>query len=117
VACYPTFATLAGDTLPDLLVEAEVPDDARVTFTGRERGPRAQAEWGRVFRISGAHGNAPALSALREHALAAAERAGIALAPGSTVRVYRAAYATAPELWGRAPCNVTLLSSFRFAPP
>jgi hypothetical protein len=113
VACYPTFATLTGDTLPDLLVEAEAPDGARITFTGRERGPRTQAEWGRVFRISGAYGDAPALSALREHALAVAERAGIALAPGSILSVYRADYATAPELWNRAPRNATLLSSFR----
>jgi hypothetical protein len=112
VACYPTFAALAGDTLPDLLIEAEGPDGARVTFPGRERGPRTQAEWGRVFRISGAYGDAPALSALHEHALAAAERAGVALAPGSTLRVYRADYATAPELWNRAPRNVTLLSTF-----
>ena len=116
VACYPTFAALAGDTLPDLLVEAEAPSGERVRFTGRERGPRSQAEWGRVFRISGAYGGPPAVAALREHAIAAAKDAGVALAPGSAVRVFRAAYATAPELWNSPPRNATLLTSFRLDP-
>ncbi|HEX3852892.1 MAG TPA: hypothetical protein VHW01_18140, partial [Polyangiaceae bacterium] len=116
VACYPTFAGLAGDTLPDLLIEARSTDGERVHFTGRERGPRSQAEWGRVFRISGAYGGPPALSALREHALAAAEGAGVTLAPGSDVRVYRAAYATAPELWNNPPRSATLLTTFRLEP-
>jgi hypothetical protein len=116
VACYPTFAGVIGDTLPDLLVEAESPAGARVRFTGRERGPRTQAEWGRVFRISGAYGEPPDKSSLREHALAAAERAGVQLMPGSTLRVYRADYATAPELWNTAPRSTTLLSQFRLDP-
>jgi hypothetical protein len=112
IACYPTFAAIIGDTLPDLLIEAESEAGERVRFTGRERGPRTQAEWGRVFRISGAYGGAPNARALREHALTSAERAGISLAPGSTLRVYRADYATAPELWNRAPTHAVLLSSF-----
>jgi hypothetical protein len=116
VACYPTFAALTGDTLPDLLIEAESPSGERAHFTGRERGARTQAEWGRVFRISGAYGGPPAIGALREHAVAAAERAGVPLAPGSAVRVYRAAYATAPELWNSAPRSTTLLTSFRLDP-
>jgi len=116
IACYPTFAAIAADTLPDLLVEAEAPGGQRVRFTGRERGPRTQAEWGRVFRISGVYGSPPAANALREHALESARRAGLSLAPGSTLRVYRADFATAPELWQRAPQNALLLTSFRLEP-
>lgn len=113
IACYPTFAAITGNTLPDLLIEAESPTGERTRFTGRERGPRTQAEWGRVFRISGVYGSPPDAHALREHALASAQRAGIPLAPGSTLRVYRADYATLPELWNHPPQNAVLLSSFR----
>ena len=116
IACYPTFAAIIGDSLPDLLIEAESASAQPVRFTGRERGPRTQAEWGRVFRISGAYGSPPDARALREHALDAARRTGIALLPGSTVRVFRADYATQPELWNRAPRNAVLLSSFRLEP-
>ncbi|HKO52901.1 MAG TPA: HTTM domain-containing protein [Polyangiaceae bacterium] len=113
IACYPTFAAIIGDTLPDLLIEAESSTGQRVRFTGRERGPRTQAEWGRVFRISGAYGGPPDAPALREHALASAERAGISVAKGSTLSVYRANYSTAPELWDRPPQNAVLLHSFQ----
>ena len=116
IACYPTFAAIIADTLPDLLIEAESSTGERVRFTGRERGPRTQAEWGRVFRISGVYGTPPDENALRQHALAAAQRAGISLALGSTLRVYRADYFTAPELWGPAPRNEVLLGNFRFEP-
>jgi hypothetical protein len=115
IACYPTFAGITADFLPDLLIEAESPTGQRVRFTGRERAPRAQAEWGRVFRISGAYGGPPDANALREHAFDAAQRAGIALAAGSTLRVYRADYSTVPELWDRAPQNTVLLSSFQLS--
>ncbi len=116
VACYPTFAGIVGDTLPDILIEAEAPSGERLRFTGRELVPRSQAEWGRVFRISGAYGDAPALTALPEHAISAALRAGVTLGRGRTVRVYRAQYATAPELWNSAPLSSTLLTTFRFEP-
>ncbi|MEI9952859.1 MAG: HTTM domain-containing protein [Pseudomonadota bacterium] len=116
IACYPTFAAIIGDTLPDLLLEAQSPTGQSVRFTGRERGPRTQAEWGRVFRISGVYGSPPDAPALHEHALAAAQRAGISLAKGSTVRVYRADYATTPELWNRPPRDAVLLTDFRYEP-
>lgn len=112
IACYPTFAAIIGDTLPDLLIEAERPEGQKVSFTGRERGPRSQAEWGRVFRIAGVYGSPANARDLREHALDAARSAEISLAPGSTLRVYRAHYATAPELWQRPPREPQLLTSF-----
>lgn len=110
VACYPTFAQATGDTLPDLLVEFSAPHAAPVRLTGREQGPRSQAEWGRIFRMSGAYGDRPAQAALREHALAVAANAQLTLAPGSIVRVYRARYATAPERWHEPPSDLVLLS-------
>ena len=113
IACYPTFAAIVGNTLPDLFVEADSPTGEPVRFTGREHGPRSQAEWGRVFRISGVYGSPPNPAALREHAFASAARAGVSLAPGSTVRVYRAEYFTRPELWSEPPRNSVLLSTFR----
>lgn len=116
IACYPTFAYVIGDTLPDLLIEAEAPDGSRARFTGRERGPRTQAEWGRVFRISGAYGNPTDPRVLREHALRAASNAGLALIPGSTFSVYRADYFTAPERWHLAPQKLALLTRFRLEP-
>jgi len=112
IACYPTFAGIIGDRLPDLLVETESPAGERIRFTGRERAPRTQAEWGRVFRISGVYGSPPDASALRDHALAAAARAGLSITPGSLVRVYRADYATSPEAWQKAPSNPVLLTTF-----
>src|SRR6478609_6279882 len=89
IACYPTFAAIIGDTLPDLLIEAEFPAGQTVRFTGRERVARTQAEWGRVFRISGVYGSPANANDLREHALDAARRAEVSLSPGCTVRVYR----------------------------
>jgi len=112
IACYPTFAAIIADTLPDLLIEAESPAGQVVRFTGRERAPRTQAEWGRVFRISGAYGTPANVADLRAHALAAARRAGISLSPGSTLRVYRANFATAPELWQRPPTDRVPLTHF-----
>jgi hypothetical protein len=112
IACYPTFAAIIGDTLPDLLIEAEAPEGQMVRFTGREHAPRSQAEWGRVFRISGVYGSPANARDLREHALDAARRAEVNLAPGSAVRVYRANFATAPELWQSPPRDPLLLTSF-----
>jgi len=112
IACYPTFAGVIADSLPDLFVEVESPTRERLRFTGRERAPRTQAEWGRVFRISGAYGSPPDANALREHAFASAERAQISIAPGSRVSVYRADYATQPEHWHDAPKNAALLTTF-----
>ncbi len=114
VACYPTFAGIVGNALPDVLVETEAPNGELLRFTGRELTPRSQAEWGRVFRISGAYGGPPALAALREHAISSARQAGVTLTRGAEVRVYRAQYATAPELWHSAPLSSTLLTTFRF---
>jgi len=116
IACYPTFAAIIADSLPDLLIEAESASGQPMRFSGRERAARTQAEWGRVFRISGVYGSPADARALREHALDAARRAQIALSPGTTLRVYRADYATEPELWNSAPRNLHLLSSFRVEP-
>lgn len=115
IACYPTFAAIIGDTLPDLLIEAESPGGPTVRFNGRERAPRSQAEWGRVFRIAGVYGSPANAHDLREHALDSARRAKIELTPDSTVRVYRVSYATAPERWQEPPQAPLLLTSFTLA--
>jgi hypothetical protein len=112
IACYPTFAQTIGETLPDLLMVATSPSGDQVRFTGRERGPRSQAEWGRVFRISGAYGDTPNAAALRQHALLAAQRGHVPLLRAAPIAVYRAEFATAPELWRKAPRALRLLLTF-----
>jgi hypothetical protein len=109
-ACYPTFQWLQPNVLPELVMEAESPAGVRTAFTGRERAPRSQAEWGRVFRLSGAWGDAPDAAKLREHALLSARRAGVALEPGTRVDVYRADCETHPERWAAPPRRRALLT-------
>lgn len=67
-ACYPTFAHVQPHEIPDLLVEATMADGSTRRLTGREHAVRSQADWGHVFRISGAYGDAPDVVALRAHA-------------------------------------------------
>ncbi|MBS2016038.1 MAG: HTTM domain-containing protein [Deltaproteobacteria bacterium] len=104
-ACYPTFSHVQPHEIPDLLVEVTTTDEAVRRLTGREHALRSQADWGRVFRISGAYGDAPNVAALREHARAVMESAVPPIAPGaaSQVRVLRVLVATAPSRWGETP--------------
>ena len=108
-ACYPTFAHVQGATIPEALVEVVMRDGATLRLTGRERRARSQSEWGRVFRLSGAYGDAPPAAALREHARAVALDAGVVAAEIARVRILRADVATAPEAWGDAPRGGALL--------
>jgi len=109
-ACYPTFAHLQEPTLPDLAVEILRSDGTRAVLTGRESRVRSQADWGRVFRISGAYGGAPNLVALREHARQVLASAKIDPSSVTRVRVSRAYVATAPEQWKVAPPEGVLLT-------
>lgn len=54
-ACYPTFATLAPDTIVDLAVDSIAPDGTVVTR--RLPALRRQDEWGTVWRLSGLYGD------------------------------------------------------------
>ena len=107
-ACYPTFAHVQGDTIPDLVVELTTADGEKRRLTGRERAPRSQADWGRVWRLSGAYGEPVDVVALRAYAQAVT--AGVAVDPASRVRVYRVDVPTAPERWSGTPTGGVLLS-------
>lgn len=112
IGCYPTFATPPGDTLPDVLVEALVPNRTPRWFNGRELGPRSQAEWGSVFRLSGAYGGELDRDGLKAHALRTAKRRGVRVEPGLMLLVFRADYATDPAHWDEPPRRLTELAQF-----
>jgi hypothetical protein len=100
-ACYPTFSHLQQHEIPDIVVEAD-----SVRLTGRERRARTQAEWGRVFRISGAYGDPIDEAQLRAHArevLAGRKIEG-------PIRLYRVMVSTEPERWNEAPEGGVLLT-------
>lgn len=115
IGCYPTFALPPGDTLPDVLVEAMVPDRAPLWFNGREFGPRSRAEWGTVFRLSGAYGEAVDRDSLKAYALRLAKARGVRVEPGLTLLVFRADYATDPARWDDPPKRLTELAQFPLA--
>ena len=104
-ACYPTFAHVQPHEIPDLLVEATLRDGTTRRLTGREHGIRSQADWGRVFRISGAYGEAPNDSALRDHARAVLATASPSIPNEaiSRVTVRRVMVPTAPSRWAETP--------------
>lgn len=100
-ACYPTFEHVQSATSPDLVVEVHGRDGDVRRLTGRERAVRSQADWGRVYRISGAYGDVPNEAAIRAHA-----RQVIAPLPPHDIAeivVRRAEVPTAPETWGSPP--------------
>jgi hypothetical protein len=99
-ACYPTFDVPVGDTLVDLSFEIAHPNGRLLRFTGREREPRSQFEWRRVFYLA----NDPRSldgNAQLEFAAKMAKRAGVTLPAGGVLRVFRVEYSTEPEAWGR----------------
>ncbi|MBX3192007.1 MAG: HTTM domain-containing protein [Labilithrix sp.] len=108
-ACYPTFEHLQGPTIPDIAIDFTKTDGTVVRLTGRERRARSQAEWGRVFRLSGAYGDRPRDDLLRDHARAVAASAGIAAADVASMRVYRVQVRTAPDAWSETPTGGVLL--------
>jgi len=108
-ACYPTFAYLASPTHVDLRFEVRHDNGQVQSFTGRERSPRTQTEWGRVLHLA----NSPperVRDALYDFARRQAERANVRLEPGDSLSVERAEYATQPEAWGRSPVRTTRLA-------
>lgn len=106
-ACYPTFSHVQPDSIPDIAVEVTTIGGEQLRVTGRERRARSQAEWGRVFRLSGAYGEPIDRDALGTYARRTI--AGIETEPSSPVRVYRVDAPTAPERWSEPPRGGVLL--------
>jgi hypothetical protein len=108
-ACYPTFSHLMPQVAPEVVVEVELRDGATQRLTGRERRLRSQAEWGHLYRISGAYGDAPNRAALEQHGRAVIARAQIDRERIVALRLYRVNMPSAPERWSEAPAGGTLL--------
>ena len=108
-ACYPTFSHRQGAAIPDVVVEIDTRGGTTARLTGREAATRSQTEWGRVFRLSGAYGDSPDESALRDHARRVV--LGAALLPADVVRarLYRVDVATEPSRWGEPPAGGVLI--------
>lgn len=108
-ACYPTFSHRQGAAIPDVVVEIDTRGGTTARLTGREAATRSQTEWGRVFRLSGAYGDGPDESALRDHARRVV--LGAALVPADVVRarLYRVDVATEPSRWGEPPAGGVLI--------
>jgi hypothetical protein len=108
-ACYPTFASVAGNSLVDLRFEVRHPDGRVQIFTGREQRARTQLEWGRAFYLASGTGSGVNAPALTDFARRMAKASGVLLEPGAWLSVDRVEYATAPETWGSAPVRATRL--------
>lgn len=89
-ACYPTFATLAGDEIVDLAVDV----DGRTLRLPRMRRPD---EWGMVWRLAGLYGDRVDPERLRAFAKS------VGAPEGASFVVYGEAYDVRPEAWGSAP--------------
>lgn len=108
-ACYPTFAAIPRDIIPDLAFEVTHGDGRIERFDGRERGPRSQFEWRRVFYLAGAAPSPARDRALRDFSEKMAARAEVSLENATRLVAFRELYPTSPERWGR-PVSATKLA-------
>jgi hypothetical protein len=103
-ACYPTFAEIAGPTLPDLVVTAIADDGStRIVPHGRDPdGRRSQREWGTVWSVAGLYGTPYDEGVLRAYLHAEMRRPAVreALAGAREVRPAIVFRPTDPEAWG-----------------
>lgn len=93
-ACYPTFATLAGDEIVDLAVD--VGDK-----TYRLPRVRRPDEWGMVWRLAGLYGDPIDPERLRAFARS--------VAPAGRARIFAEGYDVRPEAWSSPPRRRVLL--------
>lgn len=98
-ACYPTFAHLAPDEIPDLAVEVTGPDGQ--VSTHRLPRLRRQDQWGMVWRVAGLYGDPVEPARLRAFAetIVPAETRAKAV----STRWVLERYAVRPEDWGAPP--------------
>lgn len=93
-ACYPTFATIAGDEIVDLAVDV----DGKTYRLPRVRRPD---EWGLVWRLAGLYGDPIDGRRLRAFARS--------VAPEGRARVYAEGSDVRPEAWSSTPRRRVLL--------
>jgi hypothetical protein len=93
-ACYPTFATIAGDEIVDLAVDV----DGKTYRLPRVRRPD---EWGMVWRLAGLYGDP--IDPERHRAFAHS------VAPQGRARVFAEGYDVRPEAWSAPPRRRVLI--------
>ena len=105
-ACYPTFQWRVGTDMPDLVVEVETADGARVEVRHARdaNGYRTQRQWGEIWSLAGV------TSRVDTARLRAYVRPALVRHPDATrVRVWRAYVSVVPERRGEPPRRDTLL--------
>jgi len=119
-ACYPTFEWRVGTEMPDLVLEAEMPDGTRavVPHARDPRGRRTQRQWGEIWSLSGATSVADTarlrayLQIVRRH-----EPPRGLLAQAAVARFYRGYTSVVPDDLGKPPRRGALLAELPIAPP
>jgi hypothetical protein len=113
VACYPTFQWLVSDMIPDLRLEAVLPDGStRAIPDGPgSGGQRAPAAWASAWHAAGLYGTGPSQRELRAYwdALRLEPPAAAAASGAKSLRFYLAHYSVRPERWGAPPLRKRLL--------
>jgi hypothetical protein len=112
-ACYPTFQWRASRSMPDLWISVLQGEQERwLKDSPVLGGQRPQPRWGMAWRAAGVYGDAPSLERLIGYfeSLPASLRGP--LAPGDTVRFYRAELDVTPDCRERAPERLELLGEW-----
>jgi hypothetical protein len=112
-ACYPTFEWIAGTEMPDLILEAEMPDGTRAPVPN---GRRSQRQWGEIWSLAGAT-SPPDPARLRAYleSLRRREPARSMLRGAVVARFYRGYTSVVPEDLGQPPRRGALLAEIRLS--
>jgi hypothetical protein len=116
-ACYPTFASLAPDTIADLALDLESTDGRHQTLRIGPlppHGGRPPRAWSTVWELGGAYGNPVSPARLAAFARDLVRHEPAAGARPVSARFYAEAYATRPEAYGAPPLSRRLIHTFRW---
>ncbi len=112
-ACYPTFEWMAPTVMPDLEIEAAMPDGttALVPHARDAHGYRTQREWGEIWSLAGATSPVdPARLRAYLDWTARGEPARSIVLRSTSVRFYRVYRSVVPEQRGWPPVGRVLLT-------
>ena len=116
-ACYPTFQYTAGNEMPDLVVDAVLPDGSEKSLYRGTRGIvyRDQRDWGVVWKLLGVYGGAPHADGLAAFYARLEDTRSAAPPPPNAraLRFYRAYFSVLPSQRGCAPARRDLAAEVR----